>query len=59
MFIIEDISTKEDYKNEVRRVKVSADTWEDNKTIAKMMGKNIEAPDTITLTFNNEKNEEP
>ena len=59
MIIIEDKSTKEDLKNETRRIFISADTWEDNKLVAKMMGKNIEAPDTITLTFNNEKAKEP
>lgn len=59
MIIIEDKSTKEDLKNETRRIFISADTWEDNKRIAKMMGKNIDAPETITLTFNNEKTKEP
>ena len=43
----EDVTTKEDKENRIIRIDVTAETWEENKMLAKRMGRKIDKPEYV------------
>ncbi len=54
----ENISTKQDEKNRIIRVRMTAETWEENKALAKGMGIDLDRHDYVELNINLKSNED-
>ena len=57
----ENISTKQDEKNRIIRVRMTAETWEENKALAKSvkgMDIDFDRPDYVELNINLKSNED-
>lgn len=42
-----DVTTKEDKENRIIRIGITAETWEENKMLAKGMGLKIDEPEYV------------
>lgn len=51
----ENKTTKEDEQNRIIRTEITAETWEENKLLAKGMGIDIDEPDYVELTIDLKK----
>ena len=51
------VTTEEDKKNEIYRYEITAETWEENKLLAKGMGIKINEPSYIECTIDLKKEE--
>lgn len=51
------ITTEEDKKNKIYRYEITAETWEENKLLAKGMGIEINEPKHVECTIDLKKEE--